>query len=859
LGKVFPPEPVIPVGEKSRLLLLLDHRKDLELLTRWLGRNHELAVPQGSDLSSLSFDLAILDVPNLNRLGDMVKARKQSEQPFFLPILLLASPENADLLERHFRRTVDEIILTPIRKSELNAQVANLLKMRQLTAVSQRSRESGADQAATHTPALIRADEELQQKARDLQLAQASVRRLKRTLSAIRQCNQALVRAGEEQGLLQEICHIIVAIGGYPLAWVGFLEHDEAKTVRPVAYDGPKMEYLEELKVSWADSELGKGPTGTAIRTGKPKICRNLLEDPDFAPWRPIALKHGFRSSIALPLHASGQSLGVLNIYAAESDYFDAEEVRFLSEMANDLAYGIMVRRTQAEHLRLTEELALKASLLDLATDSIYVTDFEGNFLYVNEAAYQSRGYSREELLSLNVRDLVTEKAAAARPQKLQELISKGETIFETTGFSKDGRAVFLEVHAKLIDLQGRQVFLSVARDITERKEAEEINARMEAQLRQVQKLEALGTFAGGIAHEFNNVLGAIRGYLELALMTLETVPNADKVKSKLEAAWRGGERARELVKQILAFSRRTEQEAQPLEVLPIIKESLKLLRASIPTTIEIRQNLQPRCGLVLADPTQINQILMDLCSNAYHAMSGKGGALEISLEPVQAEADVDLPAGAYVRLTVSDTGHGMDQKTLSRIFDPFFTTKPVGEGTGMGLSAIHGIVQNLGGAIKVSSELGRGATFQVYLPSYRRTAPVEVPRGETAPPGTEHILLVDDEGPIIQIGQEYLQRLGYQVTASTSSAKAWLDFRAHPEDFDLVITDLTMPELTGIELAEAMLRLRPDIPIILTSGYSETNIMEKAKEMGIRKCLMKPLVLRHLGWTVRRALDRHD
>lgn len=847
-----------PVSEKTRLLLLLDQQKELDLITRWLGPDYEIAVPKASDLPSLAFDLAILDAPNLYRYGDLIRARKQSEQPFFLPILLLTPPENADLLGRHFRRTLDEIILTPIRKSELNARVANLLKMRRLSSVQQ-SRETSADRSTDYAPKLIKADETLQQKARDLQQARASLSRLKRTLLAIRQCNQALVRAGEEQSLLQEICRIIAETGGYPLAWVGFPENDEVKTVRPVAHSGPAAEYLENTKVSWANNELGKGPTGTAIRTGKIKICHNPLTDPNYTPWRTNSVKHGFRSCIALPLLVSGQTLGALNIYASETDCFDAEEVRFLAELANDLAFGVMVRRTQAEHRRLTEESALKASLLDLATDSIYVTDFEGNFIYVNEATCRSRGYTREELLGLNLQELITSESARDRPQRLQKLLAKGEISFESAGFCKNGTVIPLEVHARMIDLQGRKVILSVTRDITERKRVAEINARIEAQLRQVQKMEALGTFAGGIAHEFNNVLGAIKGYLELALMTLEAVPNSDKVKSKLEAALRGGERARDLVKQILAFSRHTDQEALPLEVLPIVKEALKMLRASIPTTIEICQNLQPQCGLVRANPAQISQILMDLCSNAYHAMKDDGGTLEISLEPVQVENDLDLNAGAYLRLTVSDTGHGMDEQTLGRIFDPFFTTKPVGEGTGMGLSAIHGIVQNLGGAIRVSSELGRGSTFQVYLPSHLKAASAVTPSTEPVPRGTEHILLVDDEAPIVQIGQEYLQRLGYQVTGLTSSSQAWEDFRAHPEKFDLIITDLTMPAMTGIDLAKAAVCRRPDIPIILTTGYSETNIIDQAKDMGIRQCLMKPLVLRRLGWVVRQELDRKD
>jgi len=388
-----------------------------------------------------------------------------------------------------------------------------------------------------------------------------------------------------------------------------------------------------------------------------------------------------------------------------------------------------------------------------------------------------------------------------------------------------------------------------------------EIQARMAAQFHQVAKLEALGTFAGGIAHEFNNVLGAMKGYLELACMTLETVPGAAKISSKLKASLKAADRARDLVKQILAFSRQNEREPRPLEVLSIIKESLKLLRASLPATVEIRPNLDPRCGLVLADPVQISQILMNLSSNAFEAMRDTGGVLQINLEPLRLEGGspepgVELKSGPYLRLTVEDNGCGMNQTILERIFDPFFTTKPVGEGTGLGLSAVHGIVHSLGGAIGVSSKPGKGSAFRVYLPSDQSPSTAEVPMTGPIPRGTEHILLVDDEPAIVEIGVEFLQDLGYRVTAFTSGPNAWKEFQAQPQAFDLLITDLTMPLLTGLDLAEAALKLRPDLLVLLTTGYSEANISARAQQIGIRQCLLKPLVLRHLGWTIRRQLD---
>ncbi len=508
------------------------------------------------------------------------------------------------------------------------------------------------------------------------------------------------------------------------------------------------------------------------------------------------------------------------------------------------------------------EELVLNAKLLDLVTEPIYVSDFEGNFILVNEAACRSRGYRREELMGINAQHLFTPELARGSPQRLKELQDKGELFFESRSFCKDGSILPLEIHARIIDLKGRKVILSVAQDISERKRNAEIQAKLAAKLRQVAKLEALGTFAGGIAHEFNNVLGAMIGYVELACMTLDTMPGAGKISSKLEASLRAGDRARDLVKQILAFSRQDELKPRPLEILPIVKESLNQLRASLPATIEIRQNLDSQCGLVLADPVQLSQILMNLSSNAFEAMRDTGGVLQINLETVlleagPAEPGVELKFGPYLRLTVKDSGRGMDQRTLERIFDPLLTTRPMNEGTGLGLAAVHGIVQSLGGAIGVSSEPGKGSAFRVYLPSHQSPSAAEAPMTGPIPRGTEHILLVDDEAAIVQIGKEFLQGLGYRVTAFTSGPEALAEFQAHPQAFDLLITDLTMPSMTGLDLAEAALKLRPDLLVLLTTGYSEASISAKAKEIGNLQCLLKPLVLRHLGWTVRWQLDR--
>ncbi|MGD9232119.1 MAG: ATP-binding protein, partial [Desulfobacterales bacterium] len=320
--------------------------------------------------------------------------------------------------------------------------------------------------------------------------------------------------------------------------------------------------------------------------------------------------------------------------------------------------------------------------------------------------------------------------------------------------------------------------------------------------------------------------------------------------------------RARDVVKQIMAFSRQSPQQMKPVRIIPIIKESLKLLRSSIPTTIEIHQNISSESDTVRADPTQINQVLINLCTNAVHAMGEKGGVLEVRLEDIEVNSSSavhyhDLSSGKYVRLTVNDTGHGIEPNILERIFDPYFTTKEVGRGSGMGLSVVHGIVKSHGGTISVISEPGEGTIFHVLFPGIEDEPEPEVDVAVEIPRGKERILFVDDEKAMVDTIQPMIERLGYAVIARTSSIEALEAFRANPGRFDLVITDFTMPNMTGMELAKALLKLRSDIPIVLCTGYSEHINEDKAKASGIRAFLLKPVVLDEIANTIRKVLDK--
>jgi PAS domain S-box-containing protein len=405
----------------------------------------------------------------------------------------------------------------------------------------------------------------------------------------------------------------------------------------------------------------------------------------------------------------------------------------------------------------------------------------------------------------------------------------------------------------------GRYVRLEIATNITARKRADQEKADLETQIRTTQKMEAIGTLAGGIAHDFNNILVPIIAYTDMVMAT--EVPGSANWQN-LQEVYKAANRAKELVKQILTFSREREHEICPVQIVPVVKESLKLLKASLPSTIEITQRLEAEGVTILADPTQIHQIVMNLCTNAYHAMREQGGVMEVTLSQAAIgpgdSLDRRLLPGSYLVLSVSDTGPGMDQATMERIFDPYFTTRKHGEGTGLGLAVVLGIVKKYGGNIRVYSEPGQGASFQVYFPVLGKAEEGLSSILSTAPvTGDERLLLVDDEPQIVDSMQKMLEFHGYHVTTKTSSVEALEVFRLASEGFDLVITDQTMPYLTGDQLVLELKKIRPDIPVILCTGFSNTLDEIKAKALGIDAFLMKPVLRKELVETIRTVLDK--
>ncbi|MFC1833355.1 response regulator [Thermodesulfobacteriota bacterium] len=495
---------------------------------------------------------------------------------------------------------------------------------------------------------------------------------------------------------------------------------------------------------------------------------------------------------------------------------------------------------------------------IEQAAESMLITDQRGVIKYVNPAFEAISGYARAEIHGKKMSHIRSPENERGVMSQIKTRLDAGE-VWKGRLINRKKSGTRYQVETTISPVKGDSGstinFVVVERDVTK-------EGKLEEQLRQSQKMQAIGTLAGGIAHDFNNILMAVMGYIHLAK---EQLPESNRLGRDLDQALKAGNRARDLISQILTFSRQAEQERRSLEVGVVFKEALKLLRASIPSTIEIRQSIPANAGSVLADPTQMHQLMMNLCTNAYHAMEGKHGVLTVNLTAEQLDADTvalkfpDTEPGHYMKLSISDTGCGMTTEVLERIFEPYFTTKVPGKGTGMGLAVVHGIVSSHGGQLTVFSEVGVGTTFNVYLPRSDSDAETEQMRESHPPKNSAHILLVDDEEPIVDIEKRVLTALGYTVTGMTDSSEALQALTERPGDFDILIADLMMPKITGLELAEKTAMIRPDLPVILCTGFGEPLAREKVRELGIQDFLMKPIAPSDLGEAVAKILRNNS
>jgi PAS domain S-box-containing protein len=524
------------------------------------------------------------------------------------------------------------------------------------------------------------------------------------------------------------------------------------------------------------------------------------------------------------------------------------DKMRQLEE-ANHLLTQEVIERRQTEL-----QLQRLSTAVEYAVECILIADARGQVEYANPAFETIMGLTGKEIVGQDLQKVSQVASEVSVYQNIKEKVLEGQVWTEQLeARNSQGQTLIFDTTVSPIRNQQSRIsgFVVVMRDVTERK-------RLEKHLAQSQKMEAIGTLAGGIAHDFNNILSAIVGYTDLASFE---VPADSRISRHLECVLSACDRAKNLVEQILTFSRKAEREKVLLDLRLIIEECLKLLRATLPSTIEIKTYIPAGSYTVSAEPVQLHQVVLNICTNAAHAMRDHGGLLEICMKRLDIDQDSagqyrNLNPGEYYLMTISDTGCGMTPEVVSRVFEPFFTTKEPGEGTGLGLSVAHGIIRDHGGTIGVYSEPGRGTTFKVYLPAAQgQFIPRQAEEAGDLLMGRERILLVDDERTLVDLTRQMLERLGYQVEAFDSSPAALAAYLAAPDRFDLIITDQTMPRLTGAELAVEALKVRPDLPIIILTGYSVHISVEKAKALGVRQVLMKPLVVREVARAVREVL----
>ncbi len=524
-----------------------------------------------------------------------------------------------------------------------------------------------------------------------------------------------------------------------------------------------------------------------------------------------------------------------------------------LEEANKNLRQEIKEREHAQSSLRESEE-RFRALFEQASAGVAQIETKTGKFMKINKAYCDIVGYTPEEMSNITFQQLINRDDSDLGNINLLAEGKIREFTAEKRCHHKSGSTVWINLTVSPLKADGGEdtYYMTIVQDITGRKSMEEQKNKLEHQLRQSQKMEAIGTLAGGIAHDFNNILGAIIGFTELSMLDL---PSDSPVNDYLNRILMSGNRARDLVRQILVFSRKEQPECKPVEIGSVVRDCLKLLRPLLPSTVEIREHIRIKSGTIMADTTQIHQVLMNLCTNASYVMKEKGGLIHIELTDVDISVPypAELKAGPYFMLTVSDTGPGMEKHIMERIFEPYFTTKKQGEGTGMGLSVVYGIIKNYGGHISVYSEPGKGTSFHIYLPRIEENIVPE--KSEQVKGGYERILFVDDEKELVNVYRIMLKNLGYDITAISDSEEALNLFRNEPDKFDLLITDYTMPKLTGTELASEIFKIKPGFPVILCSGFSET--LNKEHTAGIRECLMKPLNKKIVSQAIRKVLDK--
>lgn len=712
----------------------------------------------------------------------------------------------------------------------------------------------------------LRKNLETQVAHRTLQLEKTN-----RALRLISSTNKILVRAMDESSLLASVCDILIDVGGFPICWVGCPQMDENQPLKFMAASATGDQTCHSLAQSLktTDGIIDWACALDAVRTRTPVIIGNFVEEISNVPSSMETVHQaGLTGCVSLPLIYNNRTYAVLTVLSGDPVLLEEDEISLLKELCDDIAYGVHTLRERGKHLQAQKDLVESEQryrqLFEKAGEAVFVLRPLGDdgacIVQANQAAAEMHGYSVNELVGMSIAKLNMPEAAKGFAERNRRMLA-GEWINEEVSHIKqDGTPFQTEISAGPIDIGGQRYILAFYRDISDRKRIEAEKAALEIQIRQANKMEAIGTLASGIAHDFNNILSATSGYTELSI---PLAPPGSILSKNLHKIQQANQRAAELVRHILTLSREKESAAQVLQPKLIIKEAVKLLRASLPSTIDIQQKIDSE-AYILGDAAQVHQIIMNLCVNAGHAMEASGGVLSISLTDEDLDSDftrqyVHLSPGRYVVLQVSDTGHGIPGEIIDKVFDPYFTTKPLDKGTGLGLAVVSGIVNNYRGEITVESEMGKGTRFTLFLPAAAAEQGAESVSRVPIPTGTERILLVDDEPALVEIGQQLLQLLGYQVTTQSSSPQALELYSKDPDAFDLLVTDYTMPVMTGTQLAEAVLKINPGLPVILMSGLETANIEAKAKRAGVQRIINKPIVIKEIAELIRELLNNQD
>jgi PAS domain S-box-containing protein len=700
------------------------------------------------------------------------------------------------------------------------------------------------------TAELASANETLKDEIKERKLVEKALRTSKRELTYRNRISEIFLSVSDES-IYEKVLDVILETVKSQSGIFGYIDRNGAMVCPSL--NGNAWERCEISgkatifpRDTWRDSIWGK-----AIREKQSYCVNESFRVPD--GHIPIT------RALAVPIIYRGESIGII-VVANKSTNYNKDDQKILEATARKIAPVLNARlqRDIQESKRMQAQEALQESeekYRSVVEESLVgICVIQDNILvYVNSKFCEIYGYTYEEVVNKRtLYSLIHPDDRHILNEDIQRR-EEGKTDFleyELRGVHKSGKIIMLKGFNRASLYQGRPAIMGTLIDITREK-------TLEKQLHHAQKIEAIGTLAGGIAHDFNNILAAIIGFTEMLKGRIREDTDAQRY---VEHVLKAGIRGRDLVRQILTFSRQGEQELKPLQLSLTVQEPLKLLRASIPSTVDIKQEIRSN-STVLADPTQIHQVIMNLSTNAAHAMHEKGGTLSIELSDFTFTSPLETPCqdmspGSYIKLSIIDTGCGMDPEVMGRIFDPFFTTKTGGEGTGLGLSVVHGIVKSHNGFITVESEKGKGSVFNIFFPKTEQNCQSLDKDDPAIPGGHERILIVDDEDILIEMEKRALEKLGYEVTPKTDGREALLAFKKESGKFDLVITDQTMPHMTGIDLANELISVRPDIPIILCTGFSEKVNADSAKAMGIKAFIMKPFTIKEMATTIRNALN---